>query len=282
MHGDVVEVYHGTSLPFALKIMAEGFRPSATGAGGDSLHDTWKHTIPSVYFANTFSCALQYPIYGNTLPHARDRNGISCGFVPSMHPSAPVRVVFRCIARVGHRLWHRKADGWNAQSIFPYNALHITHVYFVGVSYDLVHRRFPFTALVPLQRCLRTAFLANPRAEPQPPAAAGRGHPEGQQPEAPAAFTVAVQRPLSQRRSFTTVEMRNILLHPRFSPDMPIGADAWTDLMADELLTADVDPEFGLHVKTERVQPWTGLGEWRSISADEVSDDLAQLLPRGV
>ena len=120
------------------------------------------------------------------------------------------------MVRVSHRLWHRKAGGWNAQSIYQYNALHITHVYFIGVSYELVHKKFPFTALVPLQRCLRAAFLANPRAVPQPTAATGRGHPEGQQPEATAKFTLAVRFPLSQRRSFSTVEMRNILLHPSF------------------------------------------------------------------
>ncbi len=75
--------------------------------------------------------------------------------------------------------------------------------------------------------------------------------------------------------------MKKSLQSPHFTPDMPTGAGAWTASMISDLLTADTDPEFGLHLKMERDQPWTGIGEWRNITADEVSDDLAQLLPQG-
>ena len=280
LHDDV-EVYHGTALPDALNIMIEGFRPT-TGAGSPALFDTWRAQVPGVYTAHTLSGALTYPIHSNTLPHAQDSNGVNCGFIPSMHPSAPVRVVFRCLARASHRLWHRKANKWNAQSIYPYNALHITHVYFVGISYDLVHTKFPFTALVPLQRCIRTAFLARPRATPEPPAATGRGHPEGREPGAPAAITLAIRRPLSERRGFTPSEMKKLFESPSFMPNMPHGiSGAWTASLISDLLMPDIDPEFGLHVKVERNRPWTGIGEWRHVTVDEVSSDCTHLLKKG-
>ena len=40
MHSDVVEVYHGTALPLAFKIMVEGFRPLTGGAGSAALYGT--------------------------------------------------------------------------------------------------------------------------------------------------------------------------------------------------------------------------------------------------
>ena len=68
--------------------------------------------------------------------------------MPSMQHTVPLRVVFRVVADQKLQLWSKKGHkNWNSQFQFMPQDLYITHMYFVGVGYDLVPKSHPRTAM---------------------------------------------------------------------------------------------------------------------------------------
>ena len=141
----LIEFYHGTTLQGALGIMARGFQPGV-GAGSDELNAFYGFNVPGVFVAPTFSLALTYPNFATT-EWVPGRGSVNGGQVPTLQHTCPLRVVFRLLAVPQDRLWMKK-DGkekrnWNTQFQFMPGDLYITHVYFVGVGYDLISEVHP-------------------------------------------------------------------------------------------------------------------------------------------
>ena len=141
-HPDLSEYYHGTSLQAACQILQQGFR-GTLGAGSDTLRELYGLDVPGVYVAKTLSLALTYPMAATTGPRREDHGGVSGGTVPSLDPTCPIRVVFRCVAWQGQHLWHKRAGNWNNQYLYATTDLFVTHIYFIGVGYDLIPRGLP-------------------------------------------------------------------------------------------------------------------------------------------
>ena len=101
--------FHGTHAHAVPQIMQEGFKP-CLGAGADHLQYHFGMAVPGVYVADNFNTASQYPIYATTgkvpVTGSLKAQDIPGGSVIAHDGTAPLRAVFRCIARKSDRLWH--------------------------------------------------------------------------------------------------------------------------------------------------------------------------------
>ena len=64
---DIIDVFHGTEVHNLPRIMAEGLRPSVTGAGANHVQEHYGLVVPAVYVSPSFNTASYYPMQPTTV-----------------------------------------------------------------------------------------------------------------------------------------------------------------------------------------------------------------------
>ena len=257
---DGVEKYfHGTDLASLMHILRDGIAPSVSGAGMDSVAQSFGVSVPMVYTAPYWGCALTYPMHetSNTdLPRTPEfpipRLGVNAGSLAILHLSYP----FRCVLQVYYRVSTRircKRCGDTSQSAFPAGLGHISHVWFVGMHASLIPKSLTYTGVVPLQRDL---FQESKHAYDHRTPCASRA-----------------------RIEIDSAKIALVLKHKDFEPWFPRplssegnfadGSPAvWTPEYIDQLLACE-NPKFAGFMKTQFENPFDGLGSWVPVSLED-------------